>query len=52
MNKHLIILALETLQEQLINSRNDFDVTDKVNEIEKEIKLIKTNFTKSKYYEL
>jgi len=50
MNKHLIILALETLQEQLIDSRNDFDVTDKVNEIEKEIKLIKTNFPK--YYEL
>ena len=43
MNKHLIILALETLLEQLINSKNDFDVTDKVNEIKKEIKLIKTN---------
>jgi len=41
MNKHLIILALETLQEQLIDSRNDFDVTDKVNEIEKEIKFMK-----------
>ena len=41
MNKHLIILALETLLEQLIDSRNDFDVTDKCNEIEKEINLIK-----------
>tara|TARA_B100000497_G_C7497152_1_gene303850 strand:- start:16 stop:150 length:135 start_codon:yes stop_codon:yes gene_type:complete len=42
MNKHLIILALETLLEQVIDSReNSTDHKDRIKEIEENIKIIK-----------
>ena len=42
MNKHLIILALETLLEQVIDSReNSTDYKDRIKEIEENIKIIK-----------
>lgn len=42
MNKYLIILALETLLEQVIDSReNSTDHKDRIKEIEENIKIIK-----------
>jgi hypothetical protein len=42
MNKHLIILALETLLEQVIDARQDYNDNEKrIKEIEEQIRLIK-----------
>lgn len=42
MNKHLIILALETLLEQVIDSReNSTDHKDRIKEIEEQINIMK-----------
>jgi hypothetical protein len=42
MNKYLIILALETLLEQVVDSReNSTDHKDRIKEIEENIKIIK-----------
>lgn len=42
MNKHLIILALETLLEQVIDARQDSNDNEKrIKEIEEQIRLIK-----------
>lgn len=42
MNKHLIILALETLLEQVIDARQDSnDNEQRIKEIEEQIRLIK-----------
>ena len=42
MNKYLIILALETLLEQVVDSReNSNDHKEKIKEIEENIKIIK-----------
>ena len=42
MNKHLIILALETLLEQVVDSReNSNDNKERIKEIEEQINIIK-----------
>jgi hypothetical protein len=42
MNKYIIILALETLLEQVIDSReNSNDYKNRIKEIEEQIKIIK-----------
>ena len=42
MNKYLIILALETLLEQVVDSReNSNDYKERIKEIEKQIKIVK-----------
>ena len=42
MNKYLITLALETLLEQLVDSReNSNDYKDRIKEIEEQIKIVK-----------
>lgn len=42
MNKYLIILGLEALLEQLVNSReNSNDYKERIKEIEEQIKIIK-----------
>ena len=42
MNKYLITLALETLLEQIVDSReNSNDYKDRIKEIEEQIKIVK-----------
>ena len=42
MNKYLIILGLETLLEQLVDSRiNSYDYKERIKEIEEQIKIVK-----------
>ena len=42
MNKYLIILGLEALLEQLVDSRiNSYDHKERIKEIEEQIKIIK-----------
>jgi hypothetical protein len=42
MNKYLITLALETLLEQVVDSReNSNDYKDRIKEIEEQIKIVK-----------
>lgn len=42
MNKYLIILALETLLEQVVDARDDsYDNEQRIKEIEEQIRLIK-----------
>ena len=42
MNKYLITLALETLLEQVVDSRENYnDYKDRIKEIEEQIKIVK-----------
>ena len=41
MNKYIIILALETLLEQLVCSDTDIDNLDKQKQVEEQIKIMK-----------